>query len=287
MTNAAGPANVFDGLTAAELARLDFSTLVGVVNEPNMPSGGGATIRRVIDLARLRLGASVLEVGSNTGYASIEFASWLDGQVTGIDINPVSVAFARAKAKRCHLDNVNFEVADGLKLPFPDRHFDLVYCSNVTSFVADHRKARDEYYRVLAANGILAAVPIYYHVLPPESLRQAVGDAIGVDLQVTDQEYWSDLFADPDAMLIERETYEYVRQSQDRIAAYVDWVFEQPHLRGISLQLHAVAKARLRYFYELFDENLSYARYDILLYRRKHPNLEPVLHRSRRVTSVA
>jgi ubiquinone/menaquinone biosynthesis C-methylase UbiE len=283
MVNAAGPAGVFDGLTVAEIARLDFSRLVGLVNEPNMPSGGGATVRRVIDLARLRRGASVLEIGSNTGYTSIEFASWLDGPVTGIDFNPTSVAFAHAKAKRHGLDNVRFQVGDALDLPFPERHFDLVYCSNVTSFIADHQRARDEYYRVLAPGGILAAVPIYYHAPPPEDLRRAVGEAIGVDLPVTSQEYWSALFAHADATLIERETYKYVRQSQDRIAAYVDWVFEQPHLLAIDQRLHAAAKARLSYFYQLFDENLSYARYDILLYRMGHPNPEPVLHRSRRV----
>ena len=275
--------DAFAAATVDDMVTIDFSRLVGLLNEPNMPSGGGATIRRVIDLARLRRGSRVLEVGSNTGYTSIEFASWIDGQVTGLDINPVSTAFARAKAARHGLRNVTFDVGDGQELPYPDGAFDLVYCSNVTSFIDDHRKARDEYYRVLADDGLLVAVPIYYHTAPPEDLRRRVGEAIGVDLAVTSQQYWSDLFADPRAYLLERETYEYDRQPAERIAAYVERVIDQPHLRAIDPAVLEAAASRLSYFYTLFDENLSYARYDILVYRRDHPNPEPVLHTSRRV----
>lgn len=283
LTSASLASAALSAVTADDLATIDFSRLVGLLNEPNMPSGGGATIRRVIDLARLRRGCRVLEVGSNTGYTSIEFASWIDGQVTGLDINPVSTAFARDKAASCGLRNVTFDVGDGQDLPYPDGAFDLIYCSNVTSFMDDHRKARDEYYRVLADDGLLVAVPIYYHTAPPEDLRRRVGEAIGVDLAVTSQQYWSDLFADPRAHLLERESYEYERQSAERIAAYVDRVLDQPHLRAIDPSVRDAATARLSYFYSLFDENLSYARYDILVYRRNHPNPEPVLHTTRRV----
>jgi len=270
-------------VSADEMATIDFSSLVGLLNEPNMPSGGGATIRRVIDLARLRRGCRVLEVGSNTGYTSIEFASWIDGHVTGLDINPVSTAFARAKAVRYGLRNVTFDVGDGQNLPYPNGAFDLIYCSNVTSFMHDHRRARDEYYRVLADDGMLVAVPIYYHTPPPDDLRRRVGEAIGVDLPVTSQQYWLDLFADPRAYLLEQETYEYERQPPERIAAYVERVLDQPHIQAIDPAVRDAAAARLSYFYTLFDENLSYARYDILVYRLNHPNPEPVLHTTRRV----
>lgn len=273
----------YTNLTAEDIACLDFSRLVGLVNEPNMPSGGGATVRRVIDLARLRPGSTILEVGSNTGFASIEFASWTGCQVTGIDINPVSVSFAKEKADRLGVANVDFQVGDGLKLPFPNGTFDLVYCSNVTSFIANHAGARDEYYRVLAPNGILAAVPIYYHTAPPAKLRRKVGEAIGVDLPITTQEYWQNLFSDPSAALVEQETYEYIRQEPERIAEYVEAVFDQSHLLSLDPALRDAAAERLSYFYSLFDDNLAYARYDILLYRRNHPNPEPVLHRSRRI----
>ncbi|MEU2157981.1 methyltransferase domain-containing protein [Streptomyces sp. NPDC019396] len=270
-------------LSPDDVRVLDFSSVVGLLNEPNMPSGGGRTVRRVIAMARLAPGARVLDIGSNTGYTSIELASWLDAQVVGIDINPVATAFAKAKAARYGLANVRFDVADATDLPYPSASFDLVYCSNTTSFIHDHRRARDEYYRVLAPLGRLVAVPIYYASPPPESLRRRVGDAMGVDLAVTDQDYWRDLFSDGEATLIEQETYEYVRQSPERIASYVKSILDQPHLESVDARVLQAAAERLTHFYELFDENLTYARYDILMYRCGHPNPEPVLHRTRAV----
>lgn len=270
-------------ITVPEIRELDFSRLVGIVNEPNMPSGGGHTIRRVLELARPRAGEQILEVGSNTGYTSIEMASWVDAPVVGVDINPVSNEFARKKAAAAGIDNVSFEQGDGHSLGFQDGEFQLVFCSNVTSFIDDHRRAAAEYYRVLGDRGILAAVPIYYRETPPEELRRRVEAAIGVPLPVTSLEYWTDVFSHPEATLVVEEPYEYVRQTPERIQKYVDDVFRQPHLECQPEEKLAALRDRLTYFYDLFDENLSYAGFSILLFRRSHPNPEPILHEARRV----
>ena len=268
-------------LSAADIRALDFSRLVGLVNEPNMPSGGGATVRRVVDLARPRPGRPMLEVGSNTGYTSIELASWVDAPVVGTDINPVSNAFAQAKAAAAGITNVTFTLGDGQGLPFEDDAFELVFASNVTSFMTSHQRARDEYYRVLAPRGILAAVPIYYRSTPPEDLRRKVEEAIGVPLPVTTKEYWAHLFSHPRATLVADEPYVYERQTQARIAAYVDTVMAQTHLAEQPAEKLTALRERLTYFYELFDENLSYAGFSIMLFRLDHPNPEPVLHTAR------
>lgn len=275
--------NALRDISVSEIRELDFSRLVGLVNEPNMPSGGGHTIRRVLELTRPRPGGRILEVGSNTGYTSIEMASWVDAPVTGVDINPVSNEFARKKAAAAGIDNVDFEQGDGHSLSFPNGEFQLVFCSNVTSFIADHGRAAAEYYRVLGDRGILAAVPIYYRTTPPEDLRRRVEAAIGVPLPVTSLEYWIDVFSHPEATLVHEEPYEYIRQTPERIQQYVDAVFTQPHLAQQPEEKLAALRDRLTYFYELFDENLSYAGYSILLFRRSHPNPEPILHESRRV----
>lgn len=270
-------------LSVAEIRRLDFSRTVALTNEPNMPSGGGATVRRVLELTRPRRGARVLEVGSNTGYTTIEMASWLDSPVTGLDVNPVSNAFAAAKAERAGIDNVEFVLGDGQGMPFEDDLFELVFASNVTSFMADHRQACDEYYRVLAPRGVLAVVPIYYRQTPPEPLRRAVEEAIGVPLQITSEQYWIDVFSREGVSLVADEQYEYVRQTPERIAAYTDQVVDLQHLAGLPAEKTAALAERLAHFYEIFDENLSYAGYSILLFRAGHPNPEPVLHTTRRV----
>lgn len=273
-------------LSVAEIRRLDFSRVVALTNEPNMPSGGGATVRRVLQLARPRPGRPVLEVGSNTGYTSIELASWLDSPVTGLDVNPLSNAFAEAKAEAAGVGNVTFVLGDGQRMPFADDFFELVFVSNVTSFMADHHQAREEYYRVLAPRGVLAVVPIYYRRTPPESLRTAVEQAIGVPLPVTSEQYWIDVFAREDVTLIEAEQYGYVRQTPERIAAYVAQVMDQKHLAHVPEQKAEALRARLAHFYDIFDENLSYAGYSILLFRAGHPNPEPVLHTTHRIVGT-
>jgi ubiquinone/menaquinone biosynthesis C-methylase UbiE len=284
VTTADTAADAIASYSVAELRALDFSSVVGLVNEPNMPSGGGATVRRVLELARPRPGRPVLEVGSNTGYTSIEMASWLDSPVTGLDVNSESRRFAVRKAERAGVDNVTFVQADGRRMPFDDATFELVFCSNVTSFMIDHERACAEYHRVLAPRGVLAAVPIYYRRPAPAYLRDAVEEAIGVPMVGTEREYWHRAFSRADNSLIVDEPYEYVRQSDQRIEAYADAVMSQSHLRAHPTDKLAALRERLVHFYRIFDENLSYAGFSIMLFRRDHPNPEPMLHTTRRAT---
>lgn len=282
-------ADELSSLSVKEIRTMDFSRVVGYTNEPNMPSGGAATVRRMLQLAGpLRPGLPLLEVGSNTGYTSIELASWTQHQVYGIDVNPLSNRFAAAKAARTGIDNVTFKQGDGMGgLPFAEGTFGLVFVSNVTSFMDDHAKARDEYYRVVAPLGVLASAPIYYRTTPPATLVDAVSSAIGVKLPVTSLDYWKDLFSHPDATLIAEEAYQYERQTDERIASYLDHVMAQPHLLTAPAPIVAALRERLGEFYRLFDENLSYAGYSILVNRLHHPNPEPVLHTTRLATAPA
>jgi SAM-dependent methyltransferase len=88
-------------------------------------------------------GASVLDVGCGTGYFSRRFAR--DGHpVTGIDVDPATVAFARARREAGEA----YGVADACALPFVERAFD--HCISVTAlcFVRDERTALTEMVRV-------------------------------------------------------------------------------------------------------------------------------------------
>lgn len=265
------------------IENVDFSTLVGVANEPNMCSGGTATIRRVLQQVPVHADSRFLEVGSNTGFTTIEFASWIPGKVYGVDINPKSIELARKKASAFGITNAEFIHANALTLPFENHRFDLVFVSNVTSFIQDRERAITEYYRVLKPRGVLAAVPIYYHEAPPEELRKRVEEAVGAPIPVRGKDYWQNLFSHTGTELFFDEEYEYIYQSPERIAAYVDMVMSHPHLGEFPAETRAAIANRLQYFYHLFNENLRYARYTILLYRTGAPNLEPILHQSRRV----
>ncbi|TAK43263.1 MAG: class I SAM-dependent methyltransferase [Betaproteobacteria bacterium] len=87
--------------------------------------------------------SSILDIGCGTGYFSRRFAR--DGHaVTGVDIDPAMIGFARAH----RVAGEDYFVADALALPFGDRAFD--YCISVTAlcFVRDERRALEEMARV-------------------------------------------------------------------------------------------------------------------------------------------
>ena len=269
-------------LTVKEIEKMDFSTLVAVVREPNMCSGGRETIRTAIKEGNIGGAVNILEVGSNTGYSSIEFAITLpNSKVTGIDINPLSVAFATDKAKSYHIKNVEFLCSDATNLPFEDNAFDVLFVSNVTSFIPDKEAALKEYVRVLKPQGLLIAAPISYNALPPYHIVKNVENAIGTSLTVADSAQWTNYFEKNGLSLYFSKSYEYVRSTDQDITEYVEMVMAQDHLKYYSLEIQKELSKRLQYFYSLFDENLSYAGFDILIYRKMDPNNIRILHKTR------
>lgn len=91
----------------------------------------------------------------------------------------MSVEEARKYAERNGVsDRARFILADTLEIPFEDGAFDIVWCSNVTSFIQDKKKAVSEYLRVLKHGGTLVVAPIYYIDQPPVELVDKVSEAI-------------------------------------------------------------------------------------------------------------
>jgi ubiquinone/menaquinone biosynthesis C-methylase UbiE len=260
-----------------------FSEIVGLLNEPNMCSGGYNTLHDILRaapwLARRRL--SWLEVGSNTGFSCLELASLLEADVTGIDINPRSVELARTRASELGLTNVSFLAATGTQLPFEDDKFDVVLCSNVTSFISDRETAVREYFRVLKPRGFLLAMPIYYVGAVPDHLVARVEAAIGAPLTVTSEEGWKALFCS-NSKLIYEERFTYVRQSKQKISDYARGVAAQPSNDSLPEDVRAAAALRLEQMYALFDENLQHAGFSILIYRAGMPTEWPILHETKR-----
>ncbi|HTT34475.1 MAG TPA: methyltransferase domain-containing protein [Thermoplasmata archaeon] len=66
-------------------------------------------------------GTRLLDVGCGAGTNSL-FLARAGFEVTGIDLAPAAVEAARARAAKAR-STARFEVADALRLPFPDGHF--------------------------------------------------------------------------------------------------------------------------------------------------------------------
>ena len=83
-------------------------------------------------LPYLRADMAVLECGSGHGVATFEIAKNItNGTVVGIDIHKELVDANNKKAQESNIENIRFEEANVLELPYTDNSFDLVYMQAV------------------------------------------------------------------------------------------------------------------------------------------------------------
>ncbi|MBI5625499.1 MAG: methyltransferase domain-containing protein [Elusimicrobia bacterium] len=94
-------------------------------------------------------GKPTLDAGSGTGHFS-KALSGLGAQLVSLDVGPGLLAQVRAK---CATKAVEGSL---LSLPFPDKAFKAILCTEVIEHTADPRQAVKELCRVLAPGGVLA-----------------------------------------------------------------------------------------------------------------------------------
>jgi ubiquinone/menaquinone biosynthesis C-methylase UbiE len=107
----------------------------------------------------------VLDVGCNTGPMVIPLRR-RGYDVTGIDISATDVHQAERYLDELGLPDGGLAVADGTRLPFPDRSFDLVLLIDVLEHTDHPQRVVDEAKRLLSPGGtVVATVPWAYHPL--------------------------------------------------------------------------------------------------------------------------
>jgi demethylmenaquinone methyltransferase/2-methoxy-6-polyprenyl-1,4-benzoquinol methylase len=101
-----------------------------------------------------RAGSHVLDCATGTGDLALTFKRTVgpSGRVLGTDFNADMLSFAPAKARRKGLD-VEFEVADAMKLPYDDATFDVASISFGIRNVDDPVVALGEMARVVRPGG--------------------------------------------------------------------------------------------------------------------------------------
>jgi len=111
---------------------------------------------RLLDVAEVKPGDSVLDVGTATGSAAIAAARRVGetGRVVGIDTSPKMVKKARESAAESGLITLEFHLMDSASLEFVDSSFDAVIsCFGQPETPWDVPTALQEWRRVLVPGG--------------------------------------------------------------------------------------------------------------------------------------
>jgi SAM-dependent methyltransferase len=263
--------------TPERIRAASYNQLIGLVRETNRTPGGNDSIHRIASRIFLGPHSSVLDIGTSTGATALELSRLTSCSVVGIDVNEESLAESRRRAQQLGLTRVRFEQADARSLPFPDASFDLVFCGNVTSLIAEPERAVAEYRRVTRFGGHLAAIPMYYLDAPPAELVARVSKAIQVDIKPRFRDEATAVFSAPDFELYDALHFRFDDVPRAAVQKFVRDILSQPHLGALS----AASRSALGEVYLdrmlLFRDNLALMGYTILLLRRTRFREDPVL----------
>ncbi|MEN6570827.1 MAG: class I SAM-dependent methyltransferase [Anaerolineaceae bacterium] len=102
-------------------------------------------------------GERVLDVACGTGVVARQMVPLVggEGDVTGLDINPMMLAVACQQFSD-HCSEIEWQEGQAENIPFPDQSFDLVTCQQGLQFFKNQLKALQEMYRVLKPGGRVA-----------------------------------------------------------------------------------------------------------------------------------
>ncbi len=93
--------------------------------------------------------AKVLDIGCSSAILTNEISRTLKkSKVTGLDSYKAAIVFARSK-----YPHIKFVIGDAHKLPFKNRAFDIIICTETLEHVVDPAKSIQEMRRVLKADG--------------------------------------------------------------------------------------------------------------------------------------
>jgi len=93
----------------------------------------------------------ILDLGCANGYSTCQIGKFVpQTEIVGVDVSKKLIKFAKKKYPK-----FKFLVANGEKLPFPDKSFDTVICTEVLEHVVSPQKVLQEIGRVLVPKGKL------------------------------------------------------------------------------------------------------------------------------------
>lgn len=258
-----------NSLTVEQVESMSYVDFVSSLNETNRPPGGKRTIRTILQNSFVNKDSSVLEIGCNTGFSSIEIACVAKCQVVGIDVNQISVKVANENSKSYLVsDKVKFQTGNVESLEFPNEYFDLIMGGGAIAWVNNRSEAIEQCLRVLKPWGILSVVPFFYHTQPPTELLSELNKSLNISIQPWQKEFWIDLFVTNGFELYFEEDKIINPVSGANITDFLK-VLLDPIRSKVVESVYDAFLTKGNYYYNLFNENHKYLSYGIYLMRKR------------------
>ena len=148
--------------------------------------------RLIRDGTQLEPGTRLLELGCGAGAVLAVLGQEFPGiELTGVDIEPKQLAFARGHLQRAGVEATLVE-ADAAGLPFADESFDHVWAMWFLEHVADPVAVLREARRVLVPGGAITAIETDYGTGRSEPSTPAIEALFDAMVRGMDASGWSD-----------------------------------------------------------------------------------------------
>lgn len=114
-------------------------------------------------------GKKILDIGCGDGVLSYSFAK-KGLKVTGIDNSEKAIKFAEEKCKT--LKNLDFLIGSACELPFANRSFDYIVCSEIIEHLKHPEKMLSEIKRVWSQKGeVIITTPVKFTEKPLDKMH--------------------------------------------------------------------------------------------------------------------
>ncbi|MFH1227927.1 MAG: arsenite methyltransferase [Planctomycetota bacterium] len=149
----------------------------------DVPAGAnlGLGCGNPLALASLKLGETVLDLGSGAGFDCFLASRKVGpkGRVIGVDMTPEMIAKARANARKGNYANVEFRASEIENLPVDDNSVDIIISNCVINLSPDKPAVFKEAFRVLRPGGRLMVSDIVMVKPMPAAIKKSIGAYVG------------------------------------------------------------------------------------------------------------
>lgn len=263
------------------IEKMSYTDFIALIKETNRCPGGKDSVRTIIQNTLINEGSRVLEIGSNTGFTSLEIAHTIRCKIRGIDVSRNCVQESK---NRLELDIpeikklVKFKVGSAYNIPYKSNSFDLVITGGATSFMDNKQKAINEYIRVTKPWRYISATQLFYVKKPPQKIVDDVSEAIGSKINVWGESDWLNVFRkNPELELYFYKTHKLFDQPKGRIDRYIQYFLNKPHMKPLESDVKKSIENKWRRYINIFNENHKYLGYFIAIFRKNVYEEEPEL----------